>query len=132
MYQDALRKKFRYPTNRGDITTEQLFDLPLQSKTGFDLDTTAKAINRQLREVEDDSFVNTGANPVKAELEAKLAVVVDVIKTKQAENEAARKAAARKAELDTLTEALHDAKKAEILKLSPAELEARIKALSEG
>lgn len=129
MFENALRKKYRYPSSRGDINSEQLWDLPLQSKTGFDLDSVAKMINRQLREIEEDSFVDTGTNPVKTELADKLAIVVLVIKTKQAENEAARKAAANKAERDTLLEALHDAKKAEILKLSPAELEARIKAL---
>lgn len=129
MFEKALRKKYRYPSNKGDISSEQLWDLPLQSKTSFDLDTVARTINRQLREIEDDSFVDTGTNPAKTELADKLAIVVYVIKAKQAENEAARDTAAKKAERDTLLEALHDAKKAEILKLSPAELEARIKAL---
>lgn len=129
MFEKALRKKYRYPSNKGDISSEQLWDLPLQSKTSFDLDTVARTINRQLREMEDDSFVDTSTNPVKTELADKLAIVVYVIKAKQAENEAARDAAAKKAERATLLEALHDAKKAEILKLSPAELEARIKAL---
>lgn len=129
MFEKALRKKYRYPSNKGDISSEQLWDLPLQSKTSFDLDTVARTINRQLREIEDDSFVDTGTNPVKTELADKLAIVIYVIKAKQAENEAARDTAAKKAERDTLLEALHDAKKAEILKLSPSELEARIKAL---
>lgn len=128
----ATRNKFRYPSIRGDLTTEQLWELPLQSKTGFDLDSVARGINQQLKAITEESFVNTSTNPAKPELEAKLAVIVHVIGVKQAENEAARKAGARKAERERLTEILHLRNQEELMKLDPAELQRRIDALDKG
>ena len=125
----ATRKQFRYPSTKGDLTTEQLWDLPLQSKTGFDLDTTARNINNQLKSISEESFVDTSTNPAKPDLEAKLAIVVHIIKTKQAENEAARNAAAVKAERQRLTELLHLKSQEELSKLTPAEIQARLDAL---
>ncbi len=49
MFEQAARKQYRYPTTRGFVTTEQLWEMPLQSKTGFDLDTTARTINANLK-----------------------------------------------------------------------------------
>lgn len=125
----ATRNKFRYPSIKGDLTTEQLWELPLQSKTGFDLDSVARGINQQLKAITEESFVNTSTNPVKPELEAKLSVIVHVIGIKQAENEAARTAAARKAERERLSEILHLRNQEELMKLDPAELQRRIDAL---
>lgn len=130
MFEKATRNKYRYPSVKGDLNSEQLWELPLQSKSGFDLDNVAKEINHRLKEQEEDSFVVTStANPLKTELADKLAIVVYVIQTKQAENEAARSMAARKAEREQLLEILHSKKNAEMLGLSTSEIEARIKAL---
>ena len=125
----ATRNKYRYPSSKGELNTEQLWELPLQSRTGFDLDSVARGINTQLKSLTEDSFVETSTNPVKPELENKLAIVVHVIKTKQAENEANRNSAARKAERDRLSEILHIRNQEELMKLDPAELQRRIDAL---
>lgn len=125
----AARNKFRFPSNKGLLTFEQLWDLPLQSKTGFDLDSVAQTLDIEIQAAGRTSFVDKGGNPAKTELEQKLQIVVGIIETKQAENAAARNAAARKAEREQLLEILHDKKKSELLGLSTADLEARIKAL---
>ena len=125
----ATRNKYRYPSTKGELTTEQLWELPLQSKTGFDLDNIARGIKRELNAITEESFVNTSTNPAKPELEAKLAIAVRIIEVKQAENEAARTAAARKAERDRLSEILHIRNQEELMKLDPAELQRRIDAL---
>lgn len=125
----AARKKFRFPSAKGPLTFEQLWDFPLQSKTGVSLDSIAQELDREIQAAGHTSFVDKGSNPAKIELEQKLQIVIGVIKTIQAENKAARDKAAKAAEKQTLLEALHDKKKAEILNLSAEELEARIKAL---
>ena len=125
----ATRKKYRFPSNKGPLLLEQLWDLPLQAKNGFSLDNIAQELDREIQAAGRTSFVEKGGNPAKTELEEKLAIVVFVIETIQAENKAAREASARKAERDMLVEALHDKKKAEILNLSAEQLEARIAAL---
>lgn len=125
----AARNKFRFPSSKGPLTLEQLWDLPLQSKSGTSLDIIAQELDTQVQAAGRTSFVDKGNNPAKVELEEKLTIVVGVIETIQAENAAARQKLAQRAERDTLIEALHDKKKADILNLSTAELEARIAAL---
>lgn len=127
----ALRNKYRFPSNKGQLTIEQLFDLPLQAKNGFDLDSVAKEISRELREQAEESFVDRGSNPRKVVLEESLSIVVFVIETKQAENALARDRAARAAEKQTLLDALHNARARELMNLSPEELQQRIAALGE-
>lgn len=125
----AARNKFRFPSTKGPLTFEQLWDLPLVSKTGFDLDTVAQNVDREIQAAGRTSFVDKGGNPAKTELEQKLRIVVSVIEAKQAENAAARLAASRSAEKKQLLEILHDKKKSELLGLTTAEIEARIAAL---
>lgn len=129
IYKYAAQNELRYDSVRGDLTTEQLFDLPLTSKSGFDLDNVAKAVNAELKSVSEESFVATSTNPRKKQLEISLDIVKDVISTKQAENAAAlakvHKAEERKKILDAL-----GAKKDQALTASSIEeLEAKLAAL---
>jgi hypothetical protein len=85
---EATRKKYRYKSTRGDITTEQLWDLPLKSTVGFDLDTVAKGISREVKAETEESFVTTTANAGAELAKNKLEVVKAIIATKIAESKA--------------------------------------------
>lgn len=129
IYKFAAKNALRFPSKRGELTAEQLFQLPLTSQTGFDLDTVARSINTQLKGVSEESFVeDTSADPRKTALSVSLDIVKEVIATKQAENRAAlartQKAAERKKILDIIA-----AKKDE--KLSAASLDELEKRLAE-
>ena len=129
MYKFAAQNGLRFASNRGALTVEQLFDLPLKSKMNFDLDTVARTINSELQSMSQESFVeDTGSNPRKKELEVSLEIVKDVIKTKQDENQTSlnklKKAAERKKILDAI-----GAKKDQ--QLSAASLEELEKKLTE-
>jgi hypothetical protein len=129
MYKVAAQTNLMFESKRGMLTVSQLFQLPLKSQTGFDLDTVARTINAQLKGVTEESFVeDTTADPRKTALTTSLEIVKDVIATKQAENRAAaekvRKAAERKKLLDVLA-----AKKDE--KLSQASIEELEKKLAD-
>ena len=107
VYKLAAQLKLRFPSKRGDLLAEQLFDLPLKSATGFDLDTVAKGLSAQLKGASEESFVeDTTADPRKTALTVALQIVKDVIKTKQEENRAAAdrrdRAEKRKKLLDAL------------------------------
>lgn len=107
VYKLAAQLKLRFPSKRGDLLAEQLFDLPLKSATGFDLDTVAKGLSAQLKGASEESFVeDTTADPRKTALTVALEIVKDVIKTKQEENRAAAdrrdRAEKRKKLLDAL------------------------------
>lgn len=79
LFEVATRKKFRFPSVKGDLSVEQLWDLTLSSKNGLDLDAVAKEVNRELKSVTEESFVQTVKNPAKPELELKLEVVKYII-----------------------------------------------------
>lgn len=90
IYKFAAQKRLRFSSVKGDLTAEQLFDLPLKSQTGSaDLDTVARTINNELKGLDQESFVDVGiSSPRKQLLENALAIVKDVIKTKQDANAA--------------------------------------------
>jgi hypothetical protein len=100
IYKIAAQSKLRFPAKIGGsgYMVEDLFELPLQSRNGHDLDTVAKTINNEIKTITEGSFVApVAANPRKTQLEVSLEIVIDVIKTKQAEN------AAQLAKLDNAT-----------------------------
>lgn len=94
IFEKATREKFRYPSAKGQLTTEQLWELPLTAKSGFSLDEVAKAVNAELKAVDTESFVATETNPAKATLETKLEIVKHVIAVRIADDRAAKAAAA--------------------------------------
>ena len=128
-FEQATRRKFRFPSVKGELTTEQLWDAPLVSRNGFDLDAIAKAVNAELAQASEESFVETKPNPRRNELAAKLEIVKHVIGVKIKEKELAENRSAKAAQRQTLQEALDRRQNAELENLSPEELRARIAAL---
>lgn len=92
LFEEASRKKLRFPTERGELSVEQLWDLPLTSDRGLSLDAIAIGINVQLKAVSEDSFVKPQSNPRKAQYEMMLEIIKHIIAVKQ--TEAAERAAA--------------------------------------
>jgi hypothetical protein len=126
IFEKATQEKFRYPSTKGLLTTEQLWELPLTAKSGFSLDDVAKAVNAELKAIATESFVATETNPAKATLETKLAVVKHVIAIRLAEDQAAKAAAAKKLEKEKLLAVLGRKQDAVLENLTEAELLARI------
>ncbi len=129
IFELATRKKLRFASIRGELTTEQLWDLPTTSKTGFDLDTLAKAVNKELKSQEEESFVKTSKNMVAPVLSLKLEVLKRVIEVKlqEADQAAARVANAQKRE--QLLEALAQVETRELLGKGKNELLAELRQL---
>ncbi len=126
IFEKATREKFRYPSTKGLLTTEQLWELPLTAKSGFSLDDVAKAVNAELKAIDTESFVATETNPAKATLETKLEVVKHVIAILLAEDQAAKAAAAKKLEKEKLLAVLGRKQDSVLENLTEAELLARI------
>lgn len=132
LFEVAARKKFRFPSPRNDLTVEQLYDLPLTSPSGFDLDSVAKAVNAELKDAADESFVITKPNPRRAILGQMLELVKIVIADKVAANERAAKRAARAQQRQLLLDAIGSAQQRELGALTPDQLQAKLAALDEG
>jgi hypothetical protein len=126
LFLQATREKFRFQSSKGDLSVEQLWDLPLTSRTGFDLDTVAKAVNADLKGANEESFVNTSNNPAVSRLQAKLELVKAIIEIKLAEADAAKKRSEKAAERQRLMEVLHSKKDQELQGLSVEEIEKRL------
>lgn len=129
IFEAAARKKLRFESVRGSLPVEVLFDLPLTASNGLSLDAIARTINGALKELTEESFVETTTNPLKGELELKLELVKFVIADKQARLAAERDAAARKAEREKLLAILATKEEAALNALSTEEIRKRLEAL---
>lgn len=103
IFERALRRKLRFPSLRGPLSVEQLWDLPLTSREGFDMDTVAKTFNAALKAETEESFVTvTKPNKAKVDAELGLEICKYVINVKQTEAKAAEQRAMRRQERDRL------------------------------
>lgn len=97
MFEKAVRLKLRFSSPQGNLSVEDLWDLPLTSMRAAqaNLNNIAKDVSRQLKAEGEEDFVNpkTSADEL---LRLKLDIVKHVILTRQAENETLRAAAERK------------------------------------
>lgn len=105
-FESASRSKLRFPSPVGELTTEQLWDLPLLSARGMCLDNIARAVNANLKAVTEDSFVSTKPDPRKAVFELQLEIVKHIIAVKQDEAAKAKDRAARAEQRRKLLDAL--------------------------
>jgi hypothetical protein len=129
IFEQATRNKFRFASVRGNITTENLWDLPLESRDGFDLDSVAKAVNSDLKSVTEESFVKTTANPIQEILETKLEIVKYIISVKQTEAEAAKAVLAKHRQRAKLVEILARKQDASLESLTEEQIREKIDAL---
>lgn len=130
IYQQAAVLKLRFGSERGLLNVENLFDLPLTSKTGMDLDTLAKKVNAELKAQTEESFVVVHNTPVKTELTLKLDILKDVIAFRQEQAKTATEAQTRKAERQQLLAVRENRKLEELQGLSIEEIDKRLAALS--
>lgn len=106
-FEQASKMKLRFGTERGSITVEDLWDLPLIANTGLNLDDIAKDLNRDLKESEEESFV-VKKNKVNDILELKFSIVKRIIDVKLADVEQKKNAAEIKAKKEQILEILAD------------------------
>ena len=122
IFEVASRKKFRFPSGKGNLTVEQLWDLPLTAASGPSLDTTARQINGELKSLDEESFVETKWNPRKTELATQLDIVKHIIAERKADAERAKNRADRAVKRRKLIEALAAKEDAELTSKSKAQL----------
>ena len=130
LFAEATKQHFRFKTPHGDITTEDLWDLPLQSATNrANLDDLAKALNKQLKETgNEESFVKPVVKKT-ADLQMRFDVVKSVIDVRVAERDAAAEAATKKEKKQKLMALIEEKKEGELKGKTTAELEAMLNSL---
>jgi hypothetical protein len=133
LFEKATRKAYRFPTLKGEMTVEQLWQLPLTARgiNTVDLDTVARTINNELKALGEESFVIKGTNPKRGELTDKLDIVKYIIEVKQTEASDAEKRVARQQERQKLQELLAKKNDQELEGLSKEEIEKKLAALDD-
>lgn len=124
----AARKKYRYQY-KGTLTTEDLWDLPVES-----LDAIYKNLNAELKKQnsEEESLLSGNKKTgYVTTIENQIKIVKHIVSVKLVEAEKRKKAAAAKKEKERLMEVLARKQDAKIEGMSEEELAAKIAALSE-
>lgn len=95
IFEKAAQQKLRFDTKAGALSAEDLFDLPLTSPSGkqVNLNDLAKGLNREIKARSDDQdFVETSkpAGQTNTALRTKFDIVLRVIEIKKAERDEAK------------------------------------------
>lgn len=107
LFLQATRLKLRFPSEAGDLTVEDLWDLPIQAKAARPGRPTLESVGNALL-VKQQAISGTSilapatGNPERERIDAAVEVVRFVIQTRQAEAEQATLREARRQERESL------------------------------
>jgi len=129
IFEQATRKQLRFPSTVGELSTEQLWELPLTHKTKVSLDGIAIAVAKGLRDVGEFSFVEAKPDPLKETLTLQLEILKRIIEVKKAEAEAKLLADKKAERKQKILEALEKVEGSELAAKSKEELLAELNSL---
>ena len=130
MFESATRLKVRFETTKGMITVEDLWDIPLTSRTtGFSLDDVAKNLNKQVKESGEESFVVKKSTNNET-LELKFEIVKYIINKRLEEKETLNRELIKATEKEKLLKLLSEKKDENLKSKTVEEIEQMLKELS--
>lgn len=103
LFEVASRKKFRFPSQVGELSYEHLWDIPLEGKNS--LNSIAVAIHEEIEKSGKINFV-TAASPRNTELTQKLDLIKHIIAVRLEEQNAAKVRAERASKRRLLDQAI--------------------------
>jgi len=113
MYKQASKMKLRFESEKGSLTVEDLWDLPLTSEKGVSLDGLAKKVYHELTSYE-INFVDK-VDIGKRISELKLNIIKDIIAEKISDREKAKERSLLKSRKEKILEIIEE-KESEFLK----------------
>lgn len=116
MYKKASKLKLRFSTSKGNLSTEDLWDLSLEQ-----LDAIAVKLDEQIEKSPRKSFIKTVSKGNEI-LELKFAIIKDVIDTKMSEQTARENQQAKSAQRQKLLELIAEKEDFELKGKSADEL----------
>lgn len=125
IFEQATRGKLRFLTNRGRLTVEDLWDLPLDA-----LDEIAIALSKVLDDTAQKSFIKKKITADKG-LTLSLDIVKSIIDTKMAEEERRTIATEKKAKRNQLLELIERKETDALSRKSAASLRAELDKLDD-
>ncbi len=132
LFENAVRKKFRFPSSKGPVTLEDLWDVPLRADNGFSLNDIAKAVNAKLAKASEEDFVGDAKLTIEqTTTKNMLDVVKYVIDVKIDEAAKSKDRAARKIERAKIMDALMKKQDAAYANQTESALKKRLEALDD-
>lgn len=129
IFEKASKQKLRFETSKGFISTEQLWDLPLQSNTGkVNLDDLAKEVSAKLKESEVESFVTKG-KASNTDDKLRLDILKHVIDVRVTEKEALSNQRANAERKRLLLDVLAEKRAANLASLTEEQIQAELDSL---
>jgi hypothetical protein len=129
IFEYASRNKIRFASPRGELSVEQLWDIPLRSKDDFNLNTIAQTANKAVKNATEESFVETTRTALHVRLEVALDCVKHIIEAKLSDESTAKKRAENKLEREKLLGILAEKQTGKLSALTEEEIKKRIEAL---
>lgn len=131
-FEKGAKEGYRFSTTSGLITIEDLFNLPLTTRGAMtSLDDIAKALNKQLKESEVESFV-VETKKSNTTLKCKFEIVKRVIEIRLEDQRKAEKRMENKDKKELLISILAEAEINDIkTKKSPAQIRKMIDSISD-
>lgn len=125
--QRVIRNKIRFLTTQGQLSVEDLWDLPLTSRTGkANLNEIAKYLDNKITAGGEKTFVASESAAVDPDVKAAFDVVIEIIKTKEAEAEARRNAQVKAERRQKILAALENRENEDLAGKSAQELQAML------
>lgn len=123
IFERAARAKTRFPSTKGLLSVEDLWDLSLTH-----LNTIAKTVNKALKAESEEDFI-TVKSEKNTELELQLDLVKHVIASKLAQEEINKKSAETRAKKERIEALIIEKKEKQLGEKSVEELEAQLREL---
>jgi len=121
IFEQASRTKLRINTTIGNLSVEDLWELPLTSANKVNLDAIAVDLNRQIKATSEESFVKSAKKDEVLQL--RFDIVKHIIETRVAENAAKTELKQRESQLSKIDDIIAKKKDAQLENLSLEELE---------
>lgn len=118
----AVRNRYRF-NFKGSVTVEELFDL-----TVAELDYIFKGLNKELKQVEEESLLATKSKEDQV-VENKIAIIKAIVEEKLTALEEAKNAQAKKAQEQQILALIEKKQQAALENLSESELQELLKNL---
>ncbi len=127
LFEQATRMKLRISSSYGNISVEELWDLPLTSRSNkLNLDDIARSLHLELKNQDDVSFVTEKTSPKQSLLQLQFDIVKHIIDVKLAERNAAVNATKEKEKKDKILKIISEKEEDNLKNLSVDELKAMI------
>ena len=128
IFEKATKLRLRFMTEKGVLSTEDLWSLPLTSKNGLSLNGIAVAVNKSLKASTEESFVEEkpSEDPI---LRLKLEIIKRIIEVKKEEAASAATARERAERKQNLLKLIREKEEGAMSEKSLEELKAELEKL---